>query len=444
MKRALEVPVIATTNRIANGVDRWPGSERCSPTRHRVVVTGMGLVSPLGNTLEEFWQKLIAGCSAVKPVTRFDSGRFACKLAAEVDSCPLPREAEPYRHELKRLDRFVRYALSASGSTLSASRFPLARLAEASGGIYLGVSMGGLGALENGFLRQEAEGPERTDPYLISATIPNTAAGMIALVYGFDGPQYTLVSGCSSGIQAIGEAVEAIRSGRFDWALAGGAEAAITPITFSGFQAMGILSLATDPQTAPRPFDQARDGMIVGEGAGVLMLESRAAALARGAPILAEVTGYSTTSVTSHAFFSCSAATARCMELALADAGLDPAELDCIYAHAGGLASDDNELQAMRRIWNGHGGKAGPALTSIKGHLGYSFGAGGPLDVIAAILALAEQQLSPTLHFSNLEPELSGFDIVDQPRNQRLRTSLINSFGLGGVNACLLVSEAGA
>jgi len=401
----------------------------------------MGLVSPLGNTPEELWRRLIDGCSAVKPVTRFDSGRFACKLAAEVESCPLPEEAEPHRHELKRLDPFVRYALSAAGSALAASGFPLARLADASGGIYMGVSMGGLGTLENGFLRQEAEGPERTDPYLISATIPNTAAGMIALTYGFDGPQYTLVGGCSSGVQAIGEAVEAIRSGRFDWAMAGGAEAVITPITFSGFQAMGILSPATDPQAAPRPFDQARDGMVVGEGAGVLMLENRDAALARGAPLLAEVTGYSTSSVTRHAFFSCSAATARCMERALADAELDPVGLDCIYAHAGGLAGDANELQAVRQIWNGSGG---PALTSIKGHIGYSFGAGGPLDVIAAILALAEQQISPTLHFSSLPPELSGLDIVDQPRNQRLRTSLINSFGLGGVNACLLVSEAGA
>jgi 3-oxoacyl-[acyl-carrier-protein] synthase II len=412
-----------------------------------VVVTGVGLVSPLGNTPAEYWRRLMAGTTAVEPVTRFDASRFACRLAAEVGDCELPAALPgAHRHEMKRLDRFVRYALAATCSALTASRFPLARLAAASGeaergAIFLGVSMGGLGSLENGILRQESEGPGATDPYLISASVPNMAAGMVALSYGFSGPQYTLVGGCSSGIQAVGAAFEAIRAGRLSWALAGGAEAVITPITFSGFQAMGLLS-RTDAggPPVPRPFDRDRNGMIVGEGAGMLVLESRAAALARGAPILAEIGGYATSSVTRLPFFSCSDTTARCMELAIADAGLAPPALDFIYAHAGGLAGDAGELAAVQRIWNG--GPRRPALTSVKGHIGYAFGAGGPLDLIAAVTALEKQEISPTLNFATTEPEFSQVDVVAGPRSGRLRAGLVNSFGLGGVNACLLVTEA--
>lgn len=403
------------------------------------MVTGMGLVSPLGNSPEELWEGLIEGRSAVRPVTRFDPGRFTCRLAAEVEAFELPDLAGPHAHEASQMDRFVQYALRASSDAFAASRLPPERLASESGGFYLGVAMGGLETLESGFRQQEAEGPEKVNPYMIAATIPNMAAGMVALMFGFDGPQYTIVGGCSSGIQAIGQAVEAIRSGQQSWALAGGTEAVITPITFSGFQAMGILTQATGPKATPRPFDRDRDGMIVGEGAGMLVLENRDAALARGAPILAEVTGYATCSVTSQPFFQCSEATAHCMELVFEDAGIEAGELDCVYAHAGGLAGDTKELQAIRKVCD-H--QALPAITSVKGHIGYSFAAAGPLDVIAAVLALRGQRLSPILHFTAPEPEYSGFDIVDRPRDQHLSHGLVNSFGLGGVTACLLVTEA--
>ena len=415
-----------------------------SRARERVVVTGMGLVSPLGNTVEELWQGLLAGCSAVRPVTRFDASRFSCRLAAEVASFELPAQGGPYLHEMGQMDRFIQYALAASAAALDASRLPLDRLAADPGGVYLGVAMGGLGTLEEGFLQQEAAGPQATNPYLIPATVPNTAAGLLALMYGFEGPQYTLVGGCASGIQAIGQAMESIRNGSASWALAGGSEAVITPLTFSGFQAMGILTPATGPKPAPRPFDRGRDGMVIGEGAGMLVLENRDAALERGAPVLAELTGYATSSVISHAFFQCSDSTARCMQRTLDDAAIGGADLDFVYGHSGGLAGDINELKAIRRICGDGGGDGGgPAVTSIKGHIGYSFAAGGPLDAIAAILALTEQRLSPTLNFTAPEPELSAIDIVDRPRSRRLRHGLINSFGLGGVNACLLVTEAG-
>jgi 3-oxoacyl-[acyl-carrier-protein] synthase II len=414
-----------------------PGGSRA---RERVVVTGMGLISPLGTTVEELWQGLLTGISAVKPVTRFDPSGFSCRLAAEVASFELPELPRPYLHEASQMDRFIQYALAAAASAFAASRFPLESLGSTPGGIYLGVAMGGLGTLEDSILQQEAEGPRTTNPYLISAAIPNMAAGLLALVYGFEGPQYTMVGGCASGIQAIGQAMESIRSGGASWALAGGSEAVITPITFAGFEAMGILTHAPEPKPTPRPFDRERDGMIVGEGAGMLILENRDDARARGAPILAELTGYATSSVTSQAFFQCSEATARCMERALDDGGIGSAELDCVYSHAGGLAGDVKDLKAIRTVC---GDEGRPAVTSTKGHIGYSFAAAGPLDAITAIQALAEQQISPTLNFTAPEPEFAGIDIVDQPRRQRLRNGLVNSFGLGGVNACLLVTEAG-
>lgn len=409
--------------------------------RPRVVVTGIGLVSPLGNSVDQFWARLIDGVSAVKLVTRFDPERFSCRLAAEVESYQLPLVAPKYLHEMKRMDRFVQYALVATASAFAASRFPLDRLLAADGGgFFFGVAMGGLGTIENGVLVQERRGPHKTSPYLIPSLIPNMAAGMVALAYGFNGPQYTIVGGCSSGIQAIGQAMDSIRSGERSWALAGGSEAVITPITFSGFQAMAALSPALKAKRTPRPFDRRRDGMIVGEGAAMLVLEERRYAERRGAPILAELTGYSTSTVTSQAFFQCSDETVRCMELVLADGGLDRGDLDCVYAHAGGLSGDASEMKAICKLFAGTG--RGPAVTSIKGHIGYSFAGAGPLDLAAGVLALGAQQLTPTLNFRAAEPEFAGLDIVARPRATRLRNCMINSFGLGGVNACLLLTEA--
>ncbi len=409
--------------------------------RHRVVVTGIGVVTPLGNTVEELWQGLLAGRSGIRRVTRFAPERFACRLAAEIPDFQLPELPGPYLHEIKRMDPFVQYALASTSAALKASRFPMERLASPDdGGLFLGVAMGGLGTIESGVLLQEAKGPRKTTPYLIPSLIPNMAAGMIALVYGFKGPQYTIVGGCSSSIQAIGLAMEKIRDGRSIWALAGGSEAVITPITFSGFQAMGALSPATRQKATPRPFDRARDGMIVGEAAGMLVLEEREAALRRGAPILAELAGYATSTVVSQAFFQCSDETARCMELTLADAGMEPGELGAVYAHAGGLAGDASEMKALRAVFSDPDSR--PAITSIKGHIGYSFAGAGPLDLAAALMSLREQRLAPTLHFAETEPEFADLDIVDEPRDLRLESCLVNSFGLGGVNASILLRQA--
>lgn len=410
------------------------------PHRARVVITGLGVVTPLGNTLDELWRRLLHGPTGVGPITRFDASRFSCRLAAEVESSYLPESGEAYLHEVKRMARFVHFAIGAASAALEDAAFPRQMLtaADGSGGLFVGVAMGGLGNIEDGVLLQEAKGPRKTTPYLIPSLIPNAAAGMIGLLNGFRGPQYTVVGGCASGSQAVGQAMEAIRSGQLRWALAGGSEEVTTPITYSGFQAMGILSENQDPASTPRPFDRHRDGMVVGEGAGMLMLESMDSAVGRGVPILAELTGYATSSVISKAFFQCGDETARCMRLALQDAGLRPGDIGCILAHAGGLAGDAGEMAAVQEVFPE--ATTRPALTSTKGHLGYCFAGSGPVDVAAAVLSLRHQSLFPTLNFSAADPELADLEIVAKPVDRALEHCLINSFGLGGVNASLIVS----
>ncbi|HVG10457.1 MAG TPA: beta-ketoacyl-[acyl-carrier-protein] synthase family protein [Thermoanaerobaculia bacterium] len=406
----------------------------------RVVVTGIGIVTPLGHTLDELWQRLLHGPTGVGPITRFDSSRFSCRLAAEVESGYIPDSGEAYLHEVKRMARFVHFGIGAASAAFADAGFPRERIqaADGSGGLFVGVAMGGLGNIEDGVLLQEAKGPRKTTPYLIPSLIPNAATGMIGLLNGFRGPQYTVVGGCASGLQAMGQAMEAIRSGQLSWALAGGSEEVTTPITYSGFQAMGILTETEDPLATPRPFDRTRDGMVVGEGAGMLLLESLESARERGAPILAELTGYATSSVISKAFFSCGDETARCMRLVLDDAGLQPGDVGCILAHAGGLAGDAGEMKAVQEVFPDPGAR--PALTSTKGHIGYCFAGSGPLDVAAAILALRHQKIFPALNFREAEPELADLEIVAQPVDRTMQHCLINSFGLGGVNASLIVS----
>lgn len=413
---------------------------RRESSQTRVAVTGIGVVTPLGHTPDAFWQRLLHGPSAVGPITRFDSSRFACRLAAEVESDYLPDTGEAYLHEFKRMARFVHFAMGAASSAFADARFPRERIqaADGTGGLFVGVAMGGLGNIEDGVLLQEAKGPRKTTPYLIPSLIPNAAASMIGLLNGFRGPQYTVVGGCASGTQAVGQAMEAIRNGQLTWALAGGSEEVTTPITYSGFQAMQILTETEDPRATPRPFDRTRDGMVVGEGAGMLLLESLDSALERGAPVLAELTGYATSSVTSKAFFQCGDETARCMQLVLADAGLRPEDVDCILAHAGGLGGDTSEMKAVQEIFPDP--EARPALTSTKGHIGYCFGGSGPLDAIAAILALRHRTIFPAYNFREADPGFEDLEIVASPAERDLQHCLINSFGLGGVNSSLIVS----
>jgi 3-oxoacyl-[acyl-carrier-protein] synthase II len=409
---------------------------------HEVVITGVGVVSPIGSSTAAFAEALFAGTSGVGPVTRFDASRHRCRLAAEVDEEELGAAAGPYTHEIQRMDRFVRFALVASRHAVAAAGLFNGDGPPAGGGVFMGVGMGGLPHIEDGVLRQESRGPRKTLPYLIPSLIPNMAAGMVSLEVGFRGPQYTFTSACSSGSQALGEAMWALRSGRLDWALAGGTEAVITPITFSGFQAMRALSTRFEAGATPRPFDRRRDGMVVGEGAAIFVLEERRRAEERGAPVLGELMGYATLSGGGGLALRCSDTSARSMAAALADAELGAGEIDGLFAQAPGMVHDDRELAAIRQVFLDAG--ASPPVTSPEGHLGHTFGASGPLNLAAALAAFERQEMPPTLHLDEPEPGFEEIDLVRRRRSASLTTCLVNSFGFGGVNASLICRRPAA
>lgn len=409
----------------------------------QVVITGVGVVSPLGVSFPEFARRLFDCESGVRPVTRFDASRFGCRWAAEVDDGAF-QQAHPLRnHEISRMGRFVRLALASAHEALSDSRVHAPDAAPDAGGLFVGVAMGGLPEMEAGVLRQAQRGPRKTQPYLIPSLIPNMAASQIALQNHIQGPQYTLAGACASGIQALGQAASAIRRGELRWALAGGAEAVVTPITFSGFEAMRALSTAAEPHATPRPFDREGDGMIVGEGAAFFVLEDASHAAARKREVYGRLRGHATTSRGDRLTLQSAAAAADCMRLALLDAGVQTEEIGAAFAQATGLrAGDEQELQAFQTVF-------APAprsitLTSIKGQIGHTFGASGPLGLAAALEALRRQRVPATRNFRSTLPERSMLDIASQARERELRHCLINSFGFGGINACLVASHPDA
>jgi 3-oxoacyl-[acyl-carrier-protein] synthase II len=404
-----------------------------------VCITGIGAVSALGVSVPEIWRRLVDGHSGVGPIRRFDAGRFSCRLAAEIVDAHLRLGDIPYGHEAKRMDRFVRYALAAAADAFAGSGLLSQGHCPPDGGLFIGVGTGGLPHLEAGVLLQEKRGPRKVSPYLIPSLISNMAAGMIALNYDFRGPQYTIAGACASGNQAIGQALHAIRAGTLQWALAGGTEAAITPIGYSGLQAMHALSDSADASCTPRPFDQNCDGMVVGEGAAVFVLEERSHAEARGAALEARVSGYATCSGGTQITLQAADDLARCMDLTLRDARLESGDVDCVYAQAAGLVKGDEcELEALQRVFTERG--AAPSVTSIKGHIGHTFAASGPLNVMASVETLRTQVIPPTLNLQTIANRYADVDVVRETQPRHVRHCLINSFGFGGVNASLIIS----
>jgi 3-oxoacyl-[acyl-carrier-protein] synthase II len=406
----------------------------------RVVITGVGIFSPLGVCPGRYWESLINGQSGIVPLTRFDASRFKCRLAAEVEDKYLKVKEGASAHEVKRMDRFVRYALLAAEGAVADSGIQSTPNAGDKAGMYIGVGMGGLPHIESGVIEQENKGPRWISPYLIPSLIPNMAASMIAMDHHLSCPQYTIAGSCAGGSQAIGLAFQGIRNGSFEWALAGGTEAVITPITFSGFEALRVLSPSNNTRSTPRPFDKGRDGMIIGEGAALFVLEDRVSAEARGAKIYAELSGYAAWSRSSHIALQSPGDMANCIRLALMDSGLRGSDIDCIYAQASGLKKGDGaELMALKSLFGN--GDTGPAITSVKGHIGHTFAASGPFSLAALLGALRENMVSPTLNLTSTEKEYSDMNLVRQPLTMAVRHGLINSAGFGGINASLIVSR---
>lgn len=411
-------------------------------TSLHVVITGVGIVSPLGASLAQFWERLENGESGVVPLTRFDPKRFSCRLAAEVGATTYRLRPGPYSHEIRRAGKFAHYAVAAAEDALSDSGIRMELEDSDPSGLFIGVSTGGLDQMEYAVLRQEKKGTRKISPYQITSMLPNMATSLIALKHGFTGVQYTISGACASGSQAIGNAFHAIRSGHLAWALTGGSDGVLTPISFSSFQAMRMLSTNSDYRSTPRPFDQNADGIIIGEGAALFVLEESTRAKSRGAKIYGEVLGYGTCSGTQRIALQSTPDLVRCMNLTLSDAALSPREIDCVYAQAAGIRQgDESELKAFRSLFPGNGRL--PAITSIKGHIGHTFAASGPLSMAAAIGVLNGGRVSSTLHLESVDPQYSDLNLWRDNAAGEVRHCLINTFGFGGVNAGLVVSQHG-
>lgn len=410
-------------------------------TARRVVVTGMGMLTALGNDVLSTWEGLLAGRSGIRTIESFDPSRLTAQVAGEVRGLDSSHVLD--RKDQRRTDRYIQFGLVASREALDQAGLPArleGELAERTG-VILGTGLGGVGTLNDGFSINALRGPDRISPFLIPMGIPNVGAGQIAITYGMTGPNFATVSACATGGHAVGEAYETIRRDDADIMLAGGSEACIFEVLIGGFAAMRALSTRNDdPPAASRPFDSARDGFVVGEGAAVLVLEELEHAQARGATPLAELVGYGATADASHITLPAPGGmgAVRAARRALEKAGLGPEDVQHVNAHATSTPEGDKaELQAIRTIFGERAGSV--PITANKSMLGHTLGAAGAIEAIATVLTLRDGCVPPTINLTDPDPEAAGLDIVTgEARQADLTVGLSNSFGFGGQNTALV------
>ncbi len=412
------------------------------PTGRRVVITGFGCVSPLGATAEETWSAAIAGRPGAGANRRFDTSEFPVKIAAQVpddfDFGDLPAK------EVRRLDRFTLLALAAAREALRDAGMDPASAQGERFGVVIGSGIGGLGTLSKSFAALKEFGPRRVSPFTIPMSICNMASGYVAIRHGLRGPNLCQTAACASGAHSIGEAARAIERGDADMMLAGGAEAPITELAVAGFANMKALSTRNEsPATASRPFDTDRDGFVVGEGAGVLILEDLERARARGADIRAHVLGYGMTADAASIAQPTEdgEGAQRCMRLAIADAGLNPSDVDHLNAHATSTPQGDpSEARAIRAVFGDHTQRLSVSATkSMTGHL---LGAAGAVEAFLCVRALQTGILPPTINLDRPDPECELDHVANKARETLIRVALSNSFGFGGTNATLVFGRA--
>lgn len=404
----------------------------------RVFVTGLGVVSPIGNDTETFWSQLIAGRSGAGPITRFDASKHGTHFACEVKDFTV--EGVLDRKEAKRMDRFVHYAVVAAHEALrnagldEGAAFDRDRV-----GVIVGSGIGGMETFEDQHRALVEKGPGRVSPFFIPMMIVDMAAGQISIQFGLKGPNFATVSACASGAHAIGEALRLIRAGDADVMVAGGSEATITPMALAGFSNARALSTRNDdPQRASRPFDQDRDGFVIGEGAGILVLESEEHATRRGAKLLGELIGYGATGDAYHMTAPCvdGEGAARAMRRALQDARLRPEDVQYINAHGTSTpAGDPAEVQAIKSVFGEHARKL--MVSSTKSMTGHLLGAAGGLEAVATTLCLARGIVPATINLDNPDPACDLDFVPHQARTQPVTAALSNSFGFGGHNVTL-------
>jgi 3-oxoacyl-[acyl-carrier-protein] synthase II len=409
----------------------------------RVVVTGTGLLTALATGTEKNWQALLAGRSGIGPITRFDASGLNARIAGEV------KDFEPGqfmdRREARRMDLFAQYSMAAAEMAMQESGLPIGAdkphgYAPERVGVVVGSGIGGLSSLEEQHRKGLERGFDRISPFFILQMIINMAPGNISIRYGCKGPNWSPVSACATSAHAIGEAWKSIRYGETDACIAGGAESAVTPLSIGGFSVMKALSTRNDdPAAASRPFDKDRDGFVMGEGAGLLVLEELEHAKKRGAPILAELVGYGANSDAHHQTAPApeGEGAVRCMRLALASASMNPEEVGYINAHGTSTPYNDaNESKAIKAVFGEHARKL--AISSTKSMTGHMLGAAGGAEAVISVLALTRGILPPTINYTSPDPECDLDYVPNQAREVRVDVAMSNSFGFGGTNAVLV------
>jgi 3-oxoacyl-[acyl-carrier-protein] synthase II len=411
--------------------------------KRRVVVTGLGLITPLGTGVEKTWSALCAGKSGVRRITKFDPSAHACQIAGEVTDFNPADYIE--KKEIKKMDTFIHYAVGASQMAVDDAGLKVTEENADRVGVYIGSGIGGLPAIEAYHKVLLDKGPDRVSPFFIPMVIINLASGQVSMRIGARGPNSCAVTACATGNHCIGDAFRIIQHGEADAMVAGGTEAAITPLCVAGFASAKALSTRNDePERASRPFDKERDGFVLGEGAGVLVLEELESARRRGARIYAEILGYGRTADAHHitAPPEDAAGAVRCMRLALQDAGLSPEAIGYVNAHATSTMADRIETIAIKQVFGAHARRL--AVSSTKSMTGHLLGAAGGVEAVFSILAIHRGVLPPTINQDVPDPECDLDYIPNAARRADVRTVLSNSFGFGGVNACLILSRCAA
>jgi len=408
--------------------------------KNRVVITGMGAITPLGSTVDSFWEALKEGKSGIDFISSFDTEGYKVKIAAEVKDFSASDVLG--RREAKRLDRFSQFAIAAAKDAFTDSKLDMESLDKTRAGAIIGSGIGGLSTIEAEQTKLLKSGPDRVSPLFIPMAISNMAAGNVAIAIGLKGVCTSVVTACASGTNAIGEAFRLIQNNSQDIVFAGGSEASITPLAIAGFTSMTALSTSADPKRASIPFDKERDGFVMGEGAGVVVLESLEYAQKRGAKIYAEVVGYATTSDAYHITSPepTGDGGSRAMELAIEDAGINPSDVDYINAHGTSTPYNDKiETAAIKRTFKEHSEKL--MISSTKSMVGHLLGAAGAVEAIACAKSLEEGFVHPTAGYKEKDEECDLDYVPVTGRKSDIKYALSNSLGFGGHNATILLKK---
>ncbi len=409
--------------------------------KRRVVVTGFGAVTPVGNTVDETWQAILTGKGGVDRITLFDTEKFATKIAAEVKNFDPLNYFE--KKEARKLDRFTQFSLVAADEAVKTSGLDLDKEDRDRIGVIVGSGIGGMDSFEQEHIKLLNQGPRRVSPFFITQMIIDIAAGQISLKYNLKGPNFATVSACATSAHAIGSGLRTIQYGDADIMVCGGGEATVTPMSVSGFNSMKAISTRNDePEKASRPFDLKRDGFIVGEGAGIVILEELEHALARGANIYGEIAGMGFTADAYHITQPAPGGEGaiRAMRIAVKDAGLQPGDIQYINAHGTStFFNDRNETAAIKTLFGEHASKIN--ISSTKSMTGHLLGAAGGVEMIMSTLAVKNNKIPPTINYEFPDPECDLNYTPNKSIDREVSAAISNSFGFGGHNVCLCVKK---